>query len=412
MKTMYLDISVPHIVVTRLLGKVWPGAYYGPTAPLHLAELPDAPLPLDSWVRVRNRMCGICGSDLHQLTVDAGLDVAPLALPAHRRIYLGHEMVGEVVEVGTAVSNFKSGDRVVRWGRADDCLARGRQTVCPACARGHRVLCEWASEERPHQPVGGGFGDTFVTPASTLVSVPEGVTDEQAIFTEPIAVAIHAAWRKRPAAGDKVLVLGVGPIGFLLVQVLRLVQPDCEITAVAQFPWQAQVAKELGVDHVILTSEDGYTAVSRLTGARLYQGRGSNRMLLGGFDIVFDVVGIPGTLQDALRWTRAGGTVVLVGVYLHKMEIDLTPVWHQEISLLGAIGHDVVQWQGTAISTFDLALRWLAEGKVQTGRLLTHRFALADYKAAFATAVDKRTHQSIKVAFDMRSQEAGKWQKQ
>jgi 2-desacetyl-2-hydroxyethyl bacteriochlorophyllide A dehydrogenase len=273
------------------------------------------------------------------------------------------------------------------------------------------VLCEWASAERAHQPVGGGFGDTFVTPASTLVPVPDGVMDEQAIFTEPIAVAIHAAWRKLPAAGDKVLVLGMGPIGFLLLQVLRLVQPACEITAVAQFPWQAQVAKELGVDHVILTSEDGYTAVRDLTGARLYQGRRRNRMLLGGFDIIFDVVGTPETLQDALRWTRAGGTVVLVGVYLHKMDIDLTPVWHQEISLLGAIGHDVVQWQGAAISTFDLALRWLAEGKVHTGRLLTHRFALADYKEAFATAVDKRTHQSIKVAFDMRSEEAVTWQK-
>ncbi len=402
MKTMYLDISVPRIVVTRLLSKVWRGAYYAPTSPLHLAELPEMALPDNNWVRVRNRMCGICGSDLHQLTVDAGLDVAPVALPTHKRIYLGHEMVGEVIEVGTAVSDCKVGDRVVRWGRADDCLARGLTELCPACARGHRVLCERASEEREHHPAGGGFGDTFITPAPTLVPVPDEVTDEQAIFTEPIAVAIHAAWRKIPAAGEKVLVLGVGPIGFLLIEVLRLIQPDCEITAVAQYKWQAKIAKELGADHIILTREDGYEAVSHLTDAKLYQGRGSNRMLLGGFDVVFDVVGIPATLQDALRWTRAGGTVVLVGVYLHKMEIDLTPLWHQEINLLGAIGHDVVTWQGEAISTFDLALRWLAEGKIKVERLLTHCFGLDAYKVAFATAVDKQTHQSIKVAFDMR----------
>ena len=399
---MYLDISVPRIVVTRLLSKVWCGAYYAPTSPLHLAELLEMALPDDNWVRVRNVMCGICGSDLHQLTVDAGLDVAPVALPSNKRIYLGHEMVGEVIEVGTAVSSIKLGDRVVRWGRADDCLARGLAELCPACARGHRVLCERASEERPYQPVGGGFGDTFITPASTLVAVPDGVTDEQAIFTEPIAVAIHAAYRKIPQVGDKVLVLGVGPIGFLLIQVLRLMQPDCEITAVAQFEWQAEIAQELGVTHIILTREDGYEAVSRLTGAKLYAGRGDNRMLLGGFDLVFDVVGMPATLQDALRWARARGTAVLVGVYLHKMEIDLTPLWHQEINLLGAIGHDVVTWQGEEISTFDLALRWLAEGKIATEQLLTHRFALADYKVAFDTAVDKRRYQSIKVAFDMR----------
>ena len=399
MKTMYLDISVPRIVATRLLSRLWSGAYYAPSSPLHLAELPEPALPEPTWVRVRNRMCGICGSDLHQLTVDAGLDVAPVALPAHKRIYLGHEMVGEVVEVGTAVSTIKVGDRVVRWGRADDCRARGRTQLCPACSRGHRVLCEFASDERAHHPVGGGFGDIFITPETTLVIVPDGLSDEQAIFTEPVAVAIHAAWRKLPEQREQVLVFGCGTIGFLLIQVLRIVRNDCVITAVAQFEWQAELAKKLGADHVFMAHEDGYEATRQLTGASLYEGRGNNRMLLGGFDTVFDVVGIPGTLESSLRWTRAGGTVVLVGVYLHKMKIDLTPVWHQEISLLGAIGHDVVDWQGEAISTFDLAMRWMGEGKIDVDSLLTHRFELDAYKVAFETAVNKQKYQSIKVAF-------------
>ena len=99
MKTLYIDISIPRIALTRLLGRISRSAYFAPTSPVHLAELPDPPLPDPGWVRVRNRMCGICGSDLHQLFVDAGLDVAPVALPAHKRIYLGHEMVGEVVEL-------------------------------------------------------------------------------------------------------------------------------------------------------------------------------------------------------------------------------------------------------------------------------------------------------------------------
>ncbi len=400
MKTMYLDISVPRIVVTRLLSRFWSGAYYAPTAPLHLADLPEPVLPEDTWVRVRNRMCGICGSDLHQLTVDAGLDVAPVALPAHKRIYLGHEMVGEVIEGGTAVSTVKLGDRVVRWGRADDCRARGRTELCDACARGHRVLCAFASDERTHHPVGGGFGDTFITPESTLVVVPETVTDEQAIFAEPISVAIHAVWRKLPEQGEQVLVYGCGTIGFLLIQSLRIARKDCIITAVAQFPWQAEIAKALGADHVFIAHEDGYAATSKLTGASLHQGRGDNRMLLGGFDTVFDVVGMPATLENSLRWTRAGGTVVLVGVYLHKMNIDLTPVWHQEVNLLGAIGHDIVTWQGENISTFDLALRWLGEGRIDVETLLTHHFNLDAYKVAFETAGNKKKYRSIKVAFD------------
>jgi threonine dehydrogenase-like Zn-dependent dehydrogenase len=398
---MVLDVSVARIVWTRMLGRVWKGAYYAPTSPLRLVEIPDPPLPAPDWVRVRNRLCGICGSDLHQIFVDAGLDVAPVALPSHQRTYLGHEMVGEVVETGESVTAYRVGDRVVRWGRADDCLARGRAELCPACARGHRVLCQVASEPREHDPVGGGFGDTFIAPASTLVPVLDGLPDEQAILTEPVAVAIHAAWRRRARAGEQVLVLGCGTIGYLLLQVVRLLQPQCQITAVAQFPWQAELAREYGADQVFLATDDGYSEVARLTGASLHRGRAGNRMLLGGFDLIFDVVGIEATLNNALRWARAGGTVVLVGVNLHRMNLDVTPVWYQEVDLLGAIGHDAVQWEGETLSTFELAMRWMQAGQVRCEGLLTHRYPLAAYRQAFAAAVDKHGYRSIKVAFDL-----------
>ena len=386
MKTMVLDVSVPKVVITRLMSRVWKRAAFASTAPLRLVELPDPPLPAPDWVRVRNRLCGICGSDLHQLFLDVGLDVAPVALPSNQRIYLGHEMVGEVVEMGPEVQGLQIGDRVVRWGRAEDCQARGRAERCPACARGHRVLCQYASEPRPHIPVGGGFGDAFITPASTLLTVPDDLTDEQAIFTEPVAVAIHAAWRCPPGAGDKVLVLGCGTIGFLLIQILRFLQPACQIAALAQFPWQAEMARACGAQHAFLSSEDGFAEAARLTGARLFEGRTGNRMLLGGFDTVFDVVGIPPTLNNALRWTRAGGTVVLVGVNLHRMNLDVTPVWYQEVDLIGAVGHDVVSWEGETLSTFELAMRWMQGGQVDLAGLLTHRFALDQVAEAFETA--------------------------
>jgi len=398
---MVLDVSVARIVWTRMLGRVWRGAYYAPTSPLRLVEIPDPPLPAPDWVRVRNRLCGICGSDLHQIFVDAGLDVAPVALPSHQRTYLGHEMVGEVVETGESVTAYRVGDRVVRWGRADDCLARGRAELCPACARGHRVLCQIASEPREHDPLGGGFGDTFIAPASTLVPVPDGLPDELAILTEPVAVAIHAAWRRRARAGEQVLVLGCGTIGYLLLQVVRLLQPQCQITAVAQFPWQAELAREYGADQVFLATDDGYSEVARLTGASLHRGRAGNQMLLGGFDLIFDVVGIEATLNNALRWARAGGTVVLVGVNLHRMNLDVTPVWYQEVDLLGAIGHDVVQWEGETLSTFELAMRWMQAGRIRCDGLLTHRYPLAAYRQAFAAAGDKHGTRSIKVAFDL-----------
>ena len=410
MRTMILQVSVPRILLTRLLGRISKAAYFAPISPLRLLDLPDPPLPASDWVRVRNRLCGICGSDLHQLFVDAGLDVAPVALPSHQRIYLGHEMVGQVVEVGAAVEDFKVGDRVVRWGRADDCRARGRAELCPACARGHRVLCQFASEPREHHPIGGGFGDSFITPASTLLPVPDDLSDEQAIFAEPAAVAIHAAYRRPVEAGERVLVLGCGTIGFLLMQSIRILQPACEITAVAQFPWQADLALEYGAQHVFLADDDGFAETARLTGARLHEGRAGNRMLLGGFDLIFDVVGIESTLNNALRWTRAGGTVVLVGVNLHRMRLDVTPVWYQEVNLIGAVGHDVVTWEGEYLSTFELAMRWMQMGKLDCDRLLTHRFPLDDYQEAFIVAMDKQTRRSVKVAFDLCENTTTNWE--
>ncbi len=123
-------------------------------------------------------------------------------------------------------------------------------------------------------------------------------------------------------------------------------------------------------------------------------------MLMGGFDVVFDIVGIASTLNNALRWTRAGGTVVLVGVNLHRMTLDLTPVWYQEINLIGAIGHDVVTWEGKPLSTFELAMHWMQTGEISCTELLTHRFSLSAFRQAFSTATDKKHCRSIKVAFD------------
>ncbi len=405
MHTMYLDLSVPRIVLTRVLGRFSQDAYFAPTSCLHLTEIPDPPLAAPDWVRVKNNLCGICGSDLHQLLVDADLDVAPVALPSHQRIYLGHEMVGTIVEAGAAVNDFKLGDRVVRWGRGDDCIARGLETLCPACARGHRVLCENASEPRAHEPIGGGFGDSYITPASVLLHVPDALSDTQAILIEPAAVAIHAALRHPPKPNERVLVIGCGVIGFLLLQALRVVQPSCEITAVAEFEWQAELAKQYGACHTFLARENGYERVAQLTNAKLYGTRratgANNRMLLGGFDATFDVVGIAPTLNNALRWTRAGGTVVLVGVNLHRMKLDVTPVWYQEVNLIGAVGHDVVEWKGESVSTFELAMRWMQNGTLNTDGLVTHRFPLRAYRDAFKVALDKRNSRSIKVAFEM-----------
>ncbi|MGH2628208.1 MAG: hypothetical protein ACRDHY_16335, partial [Anaerolineales bacterium] len=107
------------------------------------------------------------------------------------------------------------------------------------------------------------------------------------------------------------------------------------------------------------------------------------------------------TLSDALRWTRARGAVVLVGIDLRFVKADLTPVWHQEVELVGASGYGPESWRGRTIHTFELVMEMLQEGALRGDGLITHRFPLADYRRAIATALDKRTG-SIKVTFDLK----------
>jgi len=172
-----------------------------------------------------------------------------------------------------------------------------------------------------------------------------------------------------------------------------------------QFDWQGEMAMVLGADRYLIGTGNVYAKAPDLTGAKVYSGLFSNTMLLGGWDVVYDVVGIPATLNHALRWARAGGAVVLVGATLHRMKLDLTPVWYQEVDIIGSVGHDFVTWEGREIGTFQLAMEWMLAGDIRTDLLLTHRFPLAAYRRAFAVATTEKARareRSVKVAFEFK----------
>ena len=127
-----------------------------------------------------------------------------------------------------------------------------------------------------------------------------------------------------------------------------------------------------------------------------------NRMLLGGFDVVYDCVGSAQTTTDSLRWARAGGAVVMVGIKFSPLKVDLTPVWYQEVDLIGVYAHGAEIWDGRPIHTYDLTIDLLRQGKLEAEALITHRFPLEQWREAIRTAQDKRTG-AIKVAFDYRT---------
>jgi len=161
------------------------------------------------------------------------------------------------------------------------------------------------------------------------------------------------------------------------------------VLAAARHPHQVALAEGFGA--TVIDPGQLYEEVARLTGARTYTGELKARTMIGGVDVLYECVGRAATLELALRLVRAGGAVVLVGVNLRRLKVDLTPIWHQQVDLIGTIVHGRETWQGEQLSTFELVARWLQQGKLGGEGLPTHRFPLSRWKEAVRTAVDKRS---------------------
>jgi threonine dehydrogenase-like Zn-dependent dehydrogenase len=399
MRTIYFEKNIPKILLSKALKVIWPNVIYSRLSPTRFVDLPEQPLPAADWVRVRTRMCGICASDLHLLFLDVDPRVSPAALPGTKTIYLGHELIGEVTEAGSSVTTLKVGDRVILESPETNCLKQEIKPPCRHCRDGNHALCENSSLGRGPRGMGGGWSDSFTAHETGVYRVPGELDDETALMIEPLSVGVRTALRCLPQPDQGVLVVGSGIIGLAVIGALRALSPACHITVLARYPHQAEMARKMGTDEVI-THEDPYVATARITGGKLYTGKFRNRMILGGFDVVYDCIGSDKTLQDSLRWARAGGTVVLAGVNLKPMHLDLTPVWYQEVSLKGLYAQGMEEWNGLKRSTYDLTADLLLQKKLFIEGLITHRFPLEDWRTAVRTAKDKRSG-AIKVLLDI-----------
>ncbi len=393
-----LDLRLRRLAPTNLIGRIWKGAYFSSFAPLQVQDGPAwGPLPGADWVRVRNRLAGICGSYLHVVFTDGDPRLAVAAVPKHTRSYPGHEVVGEVIEAGCEANGLRVGDRVVKQSEVN-CLTAGVEQPCATCAQGYYSLCSRVDWPDP-QPMDGGWSAQMLLPARQLFRVPPALSDEQAVMLEPTAVAVHAVLRRLPQAGEKVLVVGAGTIGLLVLQVLRALSPQAEVSVLARHTFQQEQARRSGAAHLI-TMRQSYQQIAEITGARHYTSVIGNQMLLGGYDVVYDTVGSETTVQHSLRWTRARGTVVLLGVNLHLLHLDLSPVWYQEVNLVGAMAHSREDWSvdsGQAETSFDLAARLMGEKQIHPEQLITHRFARSAYRKALQVAAQKSSSGAIKV---------------
>ncbi len=283
----------------------------------------------------------ICGTDVHILS-------DPPGYTATKDIVLGHEFVGEVVEVGSDVRTFKPGDRLI----CDNNLPCG---VCPACKEGHSNVC--CNMVAMGVQIDGIFSQYVVIPEHSAVSIPKDLPLERAIFAEPLNCIMGGVKKLKVMPGDTVLVLGGGPIGMYYTTLLKAEGAGTVLVSeISEF--RKEYAKKSGADRVINPkTEDLRAVVMELTNGY-------------GADIVVDAVGV--LLGDAIACVKPAGQVLLFGLNESVSQtICEADIVKKDLTILGNwIGHDTLSTVGNM----------LASGNVNFDHLVTHKLPLKDFE--------------------------------
>ncbi len=311
---------------------------------------------------LRVRASGICGSDLLEWY---RRDEAPLVL--------GHEIAGEVAEVGEGVSRFAPGDRVIASHHVP-CNA------CRHCLRGHHTVCE--TLRRTHFDPGGFAEYLRLEPIHVdrgVLRIPDGVSFEEASFTEPLGCALRAQRRSSWEPGSTVLVLGTGIAGLLHVQCARALGAT-RVIAVDRLESRLEAAVRLGADAAIHAGEDVPAAVRAANEGRLA-------------DLVIVCAGAVAAAEQALRCVERAGTVILFAPTEpgRNLSVSVNDLFFR---------NDVTLTTSYAASPGDLAsaLDLIAARRVHVGEMITHRLGLAETARGFALVADGKT--SIKVIIE------------
>jgi threonine dehydrogenase-like Zn-dependent dehydrogenase len=324
---------------------------------LAVEEVPT-PAPGPMQVLARVRACGICGSDLHAARYMEDMIAASKAsgrtawdtLDITRGIIMGHEFVAEVVQLGEGSEAFASaGDRVtsvpaIPWQEAPN-----------------GFLSIGYSPEIP-----GAYGEYILMGAPMLLKVPDNVTDEVAATTEPCAVGLHAVRHARMQPGEHAVIMGAGPIG--LMTLLWLKKEGVQHVTVSDFaPSRRALATQLGADLVVNPAEQDLAAAIIEAGG-------------AAAPVVFECVGVQGTLEQSMELVARLGRVVVVGVCMLDDTIKPMVGINKQLTLQFVLGYTPAEYAE--------ALASLADGSIDTAPMVTRRVALDELPEAFVALAD------------------------
>ncbi len=325
---------------------------------------PRIEAPTDAIVQISKTT--ICGTDLHILKGD---------VPAvtDGRI-LGHEGTGTVVEIGSGVSRFKVGERVIiscitACGACEYC----KQAMYSHCTTGGWIL---------GNTIDGTQADFVRTPHAdmSLYAIPEGVDEDAMVLLSDILATGHecGVLNGKIQPGDTVAIVGAGPIGLSVLLTAQLYSPS-EIIMIDLDDNRLEAARKMGATKTV-NSKDGHAvkAVLEMTSGR-------------GVDVAIEAVGIPATFNICQDIVTAGGHLANIGVHGESVELHLENLWFKNLTLTTRL---------VDTSTIPMLLKMVQSGKIKPGALISHHFKLADIQKAYDTFRDAAKTSALKVILE------------
>ncbi len=405
MKAVQFTFSYPRYALGLALGRWFPSILWSGASCTVMRDVPEPSLIGPEWVKVKTRLGGICGTDLGLIYLKTSMWYWPFSsLPSP--VTFGHENIGLISELGSDMSGWKVGQRVV----VDPllaCEARGIEDKCEFCAKGEINHClnlrngdlSPAIMVGASRETGGSWSAAFVAHQSQLYAVPDSISDENAMMVEPFCIGLHAVLMDFPKDDETILILGSGTVGLTTLAALRALGSHARILVSARYANQAEAAKRLGASQVIQGSL--YQQVAQATGAQLFKPPIGQLIVQGGVDRVYECTGNARSLDDANRLARNRGKVVLVGDPGVAKGIDWSAIFAQELTILASRQyHNAEQYLGKTWRCFDLALELMKGGKADLGWMVSRKYALRDCKRALRDLAKKGSQGIIKAAFE------------
>ncbi|NLU71423.1 2,3-butanediol dehydrogenase [Streptomyces sp. HNM0575] len=336
---------------------------------IRIEDIPE-PSVLPGTVKIRVEWCGICGTDLHEY-LDGPVFCPPPGEPhpmtgESSPVVLGHEFAGTVADVGAWVDDLSLGERVVVEPRI---VCR----TCPPCLAGHHNSCRQAATIGLAGG-GGGLAEYIVVERDLVFPIGDMPAEVGALI-EPLAVAYHAVGRAECAPGARAAVFGAGPIGLLIVTVLKATGAG-HISVVEPSAARRQLARDAGADLVVDPGgEDVDERIRESTGG-------------GGVEVAFECAGADSVLAGCISAVKARGTVVNVAIRAHPATLDMLPLVLKEVQLVGT-----VCYAGDHQPVIDL----LREGKLPVEQFITKRIDLEDLVAEGFQTLLNGTGDQVKI---------------